>query len=217
MMNIIGCPIYPGIPFNVDLPDQTMVEMGWSFLFLAFSVFFAWAISSRMKASAFKCNVCVNVLISAVVSVLMQLVYGVNMTAFKGMILLFILLYASCSDITSRTVDDSVFLMILLLACVGYRPEKFLSMILGALIVFVPQVALNVIKPARAIGGADIKITTSIAFLLGVEKGIAALVMGLIIAIAYKVVKARSDKQNVTAPFPLIPFITAGSMIAYLI
>ncbi len=214
-MDLISCLIYPRIDIT-GLSITTMIEISQSFLFIAFSVVFTWILSSRMKESTFKCNNSLNILISVIVSIILLLVYGVCMVALKGLILFFILLYASCSDLTSRTVDDNVFIMILLLACIGYKPENFLSMLLGAVVVFVPQLAAALINPDKALGGADIKVSTAIAFLLGVDKGIIAFLIGLTFAIVYKVVEQKVSRIKKIDSFPLIPFLSVGSMIVYM-
>jgi prepilin signal peptidase PulO-like enzyme (type II secretory pathway) len=215
-VDLISYPIYPRIDIT-GLSIPTMLQMSYAFLFMAFSMVFVWILSTKMKALMLKCNIYLNIFLTMIVSLIMVSVFGVNMISIKGMLLFIVLLYASCSDLTSRTVDDYVFIMILLLACIGYKPENFWSMVLGAVIVFVPQLAAALINPDKALGGADIKVSTAIAFLLGVDKGILAFLIGLTFAIVYKVVEQRVSKIKMIDSFPLIPFLSVGSMIAYMV
>lgn len=215
-MKIVLTPIYPKMPNVFEMPVVSVILIIKYVLFISVFALLTWILSARMKEMKFKCNKCLNVSVSVIVSFLMLYSYGFNMTAIKGMLLLYVLLFASCSDLTTRTVDDNVFVMILIISLINFNVANLLSMLIGAFVVFVPQVAIAVINPDKAIGGADIKITTSIAFLLGVYKGVMALLIGLMIAIIYNVIKSKMKKQKIDS-FALVPFIAIGSILTYLI
>lgn len=143
------------------------------------------------------------------------LAHGVSMIAFQGMLLCSILIYASISDIKSHEVPDFIWVMILILALVGFEPENLLNMIIGAIAVFVPQIAIAMIKPGTY-GGADIKISTALAFLLGTGKGLFAVIFGLIIAVVTMLVLRKMKKLNKDDPYPIVPFLSIGAMLAFL-
>lgn len=140
-----------------------------------------------------------------------------GMTAIKGMILCGILMYASLSDLEKREVPDFVSVMILILALVNFNMYNLPSMLIGAAMVFVPQMVIAVTRPQRSIGGADIKISTVIAFLLGAQSGLFALIVGLTLAVVTMLILTKTNKVRKGEGFPLVPFLAVGSMIAYMI
>ena len=116
------------------------------------------------------------------------------MWIIKTIILLALLLYASVRDIKTREVPDSISVLLLILGFVDTDIERLPSMIIGALLVFLPQFASALINPSKALGGADVKISL--------------FVMLLICSIR----KVPKDQ-----PFPLIPFISIGIVAGYFI
>lgn len=89
------------------------------------------------------------------------------------------------------------------------------SMTLGALFVFVPQIALALIPPHKTLGGADIKLSTALAFLLGAWRGIGAYMVGLILAVVIISIYHRKKNSNTKQPFALVPFLSIGAMILF--
>ena len=80
----------------------------------------------------------------------------------------------------------------------------------------IPQMAMALIPPHKTLGGADIKLSTSLAFLLGAWKGIGACILGLVIAVVfisiYNKVRHRCKKK----PFALVPFLSVGALVMFL-
>ena len=155
--------------------------------------------------------------LSAVVGLILLLRFGVSLTTVKGMILTLQLLYASLSDYKKREVPDCISVMILILAFVGFEPSNLLSMLAGAAVVFIPQLATTMLTPNRPIGGADIKISTALAFLLGAEKGIFALVVGMLLAVVITAISNKLNDRDQKQAFPLVPFLWIGATLAYMI
>ena len=155
--------------------------------------------------------------LSAVVGLILLLRFGVSLTTVKGMILTLLLLYASLSDFKKREVPDCISVMILILAFVGFEPSNLLSMLAGAAVVFIPQLATTMLTPNRPIGGADIKISTALAFLLGAEKGIFALVVGMLLAVVITAISNKLNDRDQKQAFPLVPFLWIGATLAYMI
>lgn len=155
--------------------------------------------------------------LSAVVGLILLLRFGVSLTTVKGMILTLLLLYASLSDFKKREVSDCISVMILILAFVGFEPSNLLSMLAGAAVVFIPQLATTMLTPNRPIGGADIKISTALAFLLGAEKGIFALVVGMLLAVVITAISDKLNDRDQKQAFPLVPFLWIGATLAYMI
>ena len=155
--------------------------------------------------------------LSAVVGLILLLAFGVSLTTVKGMILTLLLLYASLSDFKKREVPDCISVMILILGFVGFEPSNLLSMLAGAAVVFIPQLATTMLTPNRPIGGADIKISTALAFLLGAEKGIFALVVGMLLAVVITAISNKLNDRDQKQAFPLVPFLWIGATLAYMI
>ena len=139
------------------------------------------------------------------------------MWIIKTTILLALLLYASVKDIRTREVPDSISVMLLILGLVDTNIERLPSMLLGMALVFLPQFISALINPSKALGGADIKISSSAAFLFGAQRGLFALIVGLTLAVVTMPILRRVRKLPKDQPFPLIPFISIGIIAGYFI
>lgn len=127
------------------------------------------------------------------------------------------MLYASVMDIKTREVPDSVSVMLLILGLVDVSIKEIPQMLLGMVLVFLPQFISALINPSKALGGADIKVSSSAAFMLGVQKGLFALVVGLTLAVVTMPILRKVRKLPKDQPFPLIPFISIGIVAGYFI
>ena len=141
----------------------------------------------------------------------------IEMWIIKTIILLTLLLYASVMDIKTREVPNPVSGMLLILGLVDKDIDQLPSMIIGALLVFLPQFVSALINPSKALGGADIKITSSAAFLLGAQRGLFALIVGLTLAVIVMPIIRKIQKLPKDQPFPLIPFLSIGILVGYFI
>ena len=139
------------------------------------------------------------------------------MWIIKTIILLALLLYASVRDIKTREVPDSISVMLLILGLVDTNIERLPSMLLGMVLVFLPQFVSALINPSKALGGADIKLSSAAAFLLGAQRGLFALVVGLTLAVIVMPIIRKIQKLPKDQPFPLIPFISIGIVAGYFI
>lgn len=186
-------------------------------LWVGLSIFIGWTLSKVMQNQGMKTKPVFIMVISAVFSILLIARYGLSITAIQGLFLLYLLVYASCSDLTTHTVDDWLWLMVVALGLVSCSTIGFGSMLLGAVCVFVPQIAMALLPPHKTLGGADIKLSTALAFLLGGWRGIGAYLIGLVLAVIvmsiYNKYKCRCKKK----PFALVPFLSIGAMIMFLI
>lgn len=139
--------------------------------------------------------------------------FSITTFTVKALTLFLILFYASAKDILYREVPDFVSVMILILAVSDISDTSLGDMVLGFLAVFVPQIAIAMLFPKKAIGGADIKISSCSAFLLGAEKGVLALIIGLAIAVIVMSVMSKLKHQDKNKSFPLVPCITSLVMV----
>ena len=140
-----------------------------------------------------------------------------EMWIIKTIILLALLLYASVMDIKTREVPDSISVLLLILGFVDTDIERLPSMLLGMVLVFLPQFVSALINPSKALGGADIKLSSAAAFLLGAQRGLFALVVGLTLAVIVMPIIRKIQKLPKDQPFPLIPFLSIGIITGYFI
>ena len=125
------------------------------------------------------------------------------------------MLYASVMDIKTREVPDSVSVMLLILGLVDVSIKEIPQMLLGMVLVFMPQLISALINPSKALGGADIKITSSAAFLFGAQRGLFALIVGLTLAVIVMPIIRKIRNLPKDQPFPLIPFLSVGIVAGY--
>ncbi len=151
------------------------------------------------------------------VGLILLLLHGVTLLSVKGMILCMILMWASISDIAKHEVPDFITVAILILAFVGFEPANLPSMIVGAVVLFTPQFVVSILRPARAVGGADMKISAALGFLLGAEKGLFAVITGLTISVISMLIIRKIRKESNKEPFALVPFLSFGAMLAFMI
>ena len=113
-----------------------------------------------MKSKGFKVKQTANCLIMTLVTISLFLL-GLNdpVWVLRGIVFALILLYASVQDLTFREADDFLWVMILILAIGSIGTVPVWSMLLGAAVVFVPQMAIAMFSKKGGIGGADIKLS----------------------------------------------------------
>ena len=136
--------------------------------------------------------------------------------ALRGMALCLALLYASAADIRTREVPDCLPVVIAVAALIGRTPDELPLMVLAATVVTIPQLAVAIMRPG-SYGGADIKIMTAGAFLLGLSRGLTAIIVGLLIAITCTLFVRKIKKQTLKASFALVPYLSVGILFAYFI
>lgn len=148
------------------------------------------------------------ILISSVVAIALFCFFGLSARTIQGIIFSLILLTSSYSDIKTRECDDCFSVMILIAAFIGIKFTSLPSMIVSALFTL-GMFMLIVLFVSDNIGGADIKICTSSAFLLGFSRGVIGLIVGLLFAIVINLLK------NKKSGFPMIPYLTAAFIPAF--
>lgn len=139
------------------------------------------------------------------------------MAVLKFLILLGILLYASIKDMREHEVPNTVWKLIAMLGLVNISLRDLPSMLFGAALVFFPQIIPAVINTEKAMGGADIKISTACAFLLGAGRGLAAFIIGLTLFVLIVPILRKIRHEENGEPFPMVPFLSVGTIAAYLI
>ena len=215
-------PITPMTPdFGVNMPTEATVQMILivlsALLITGLSVLIGRVLTQVMRKKGFLSKPTFNQVLSGMTGLCLFLRFGISVELIQGLFLFFVLLYASMSDLTTHTVDDFVWITVFALALASISTQGITSMTLGALFVFVPQIALALIPPHKTLGGADIKLSTALAFLLGAWRGIVAYIVGLILAIVMISIYHRKKKSNTKQPFALVPFLSIGAMILFFV
>ena len=177
-----------------------------------------WVLNRMMTAKGFKTNLTVNLILSALIPIALFLRYGASLELVQGIFLLFVLMYATWSDLTSHTVDDYVPIIIFALGVASMTTVGLSSMLFGAFAVFVPQIVMALIPKCKPLGGADLKISTALAFLLGWERGIIGFVAGLLIAVIYMAIynKVKKNDSKEEKAFALVPFLSIAAMVLFM-
>ena len=177
-----------------------------------------WVLNRMMIAKGFKTNLTVNLILSALIPIALFLRYGASLELVQGIFLMFVLIYATWSDLTSHTVDDYVPIIIFALGVASMTTVGLSSMLFGAFAVFVPQIVMALIPKCKPLGGADLKISTALAFLLGWERGIIGFVAGLLIAVVYMAIynKVKKTDTKEEKAFALVPFLSIAAMALFM-
>ena len=202
-----------GHSFNIEL-FTTLLSM---LLFVGMSMLVGATLVKVIRAKGETANMPLTMTITAITALLLFARFGLSVTAIQGVFLMFVLLYASISDIHYHIVDDYIWVIVFALALLNVEKIGMTSMVVGALCVFIPQMAMALLPPHKTLGGADIKLSTALAFLLGGWKGICAYLLGLLVAVIFMCIYNKVTKQTEKKPFALVPFLSVGAMIMFLI
>lgn len=170
-----------------------------------------------MLQRGFAYNLYLTYLFIPVVGVTLYLVGGFTLWTLKGMVMALIMLYASVQDVNTHEADDFLWVMLVILSLVNFGDVSIGSMVFGAIAVFVPQMAIAMFAKKGSIGGADIKISTAAALSLGFYGGVIGYMIGLAFGVIYQTIRNKVQNRSNQEPFPLLPFLSTGLMIGYLI
>ena len=187
------------------------------FLFGGAAILIGAILDRVMKSKGYVTSTPITLMITAAVSLILYGRFGLSVTAIQGVFLMLVLLYASCSDLTDHTVDDYVWVTVLALALMNVRTVGLASMLIGAFFVFIPQLLMALLPPHKTLGGADIKLSTALAFLLGWQRGLAAYIIGLFLAITVMCIVNKIRKNKESKAFALVPFLSVAAMAVFMI
>ena len=187
------------------------------FLFCGVALLIGAILDRVMKEKGYVTSTPITLMITAAVSLILYGRFGLSVTAIQGVFLMLVLLYASCSDLTDHTMDDYVWVTVLALALINVRTVGLTSMLIGAFFVFIPQLLMALLPPHKTLGGADIKLSTALAFLLGWQRGLAAYIIGLFLAITVMCIVNKIRKNKESKAFALVPFLSVAAMAMFMI
>ena len=73
------------------------------------------------------------------------------------------------------------------------------------------------LKKGRALGGADVKIISSLAFAVGARRALAALAVAAVSCLCVFAIRRFAKNRAEEKTLPLVPFIAAGTFISMLL
>ena len=201
---------------TLNLPSSVLFVCHF-LLFFIISVLIGVVVCRVMYKKRFPVPAEVSLLIVELISIALVWRYNFSITAFQGLFLMFVLLYASCSDLATHEVDDNLWVIILALSLCSIPAVGIKSMLIGAVFVAIPQLAMAMLPPHKTLGGADIKLSIALAFLLGTWKGLGAYLIGLVLAVVFMAIYNKINERDGDQAFALVPFLSVGAMAMFLI
>lgn len=221
MFSQISLPTVPAVGIRrlqgENLTKEVLLLILSAILFVGVSLLVAWALCRMMQRKWFPARMSVILPLFGLLSLALFARFGLSVTAIQGLFLAFVLLYASCSDLATREVGDFVWVLVFALSLPNLATQSILSMVIAALFVFLPQMIPAWLPPHKTLGGADIKLSTALAFLLGGWRGIVAYLAGLLIAILFVCIYGKIKRIPKKQPFALVPFLSVAAMALFFV
>ena len=217
-MNMVICPsvwIRPEVIARVD--KGILFAVLTAFFFSGAAMLIGLLLHRIMQGKGYKTHLAPCLAVPGFAALVGFLRFGLSVTAVQGVFLACLLLYASCSDLTDHHMDDHIWVTVLALGLCSVGRFGIVSMLIGATMVFVPQMLVSLIGKGNTLGGADIKLSTALAFLLGWQRGLAALMAGLLAAIIVMAIVQKLNRKKRRQPFALIPFLASAATVVFFV
>ena len=173
-------------------------------------------LNKSMDKKGFVTNKAFTLIASTAMALGLSLRFGMSVYTFQGMFLFFLLLYASMSDLTDRHVANHISISILALSLISVPTVGFTSMLIGGAVSAAIQLGVTALS-GGGYGGADWKISSACAFLLGWQRGLAGMVLGLLIGVIFTLAYNKIKDRDIHEGFALVPFISIGMLAVFFI
>lgn len=206
--------LLPDMPPSVLMPLSPRETL--ALLFVCLAVLPGWIMERYLQKRFHRAIRLFNMIAPVLSSTLLVWRFGVGFHAVRGLLFFFLLLFAANSDYDSRSVDDSVPVMICVAALIGISGVDLLSMGFAAVLIGLIIMLVSLLNPGRW-GGADLKMTTACAFLLGTSRSLCATILAIGTAVIVTMLKHGRYENVKKGPFRLMPFLAATAFAAYLI
>lgn len=129
---------------------------------------------------------------------------------------------ASVSDLRSHHIPNSICILTAAAGLIAISPARFISQILGS-VVALPFLGMAILFRDR-MGGGDIKFIAAVGFAIGLFPTLWGVILGMLVAISYAVVRASIEKHCAATPtpidqiaIPLAPFLSIGFATFYIL
>ena len=103
--------------------------------------------------------------------------------------------------------------VVLLLLVQGVIPQELASRILAAGVVMAPILALFLVTRGKGMGFADVKLSLTIGFLLGIKSGLLALYIGFLVGAVIGVFLLLSGHKKLKSRIAFGPFLIVGMIL----
>jgi leader peptidase (prepilin peptidase)/N-methyltransferase len=154
-------------------------------------------------------------LVTGIVFVLLYLKYGLTVELAQMLVFASILIIITMTDIKAMTASH-------IIALVGFAIVLILKIIAGEdiLIAFLPAIILFILFAIGCyfggIGDGDVSLAALIGLALGMLS-MAAVFIAIVIGGIYGIILIIQNKANSKKQIPLVPFLTAGCMLAIML
>jgi leader peptidase (prepilin peptidase)/N-methyltransferase len=133
------------------------------------------------------------------------------MMMLKGGIFAALLFISSVTDFRKRIIPNTVCLLIACTGIIHFEPDKLFGILIALPFLFAALLG-------NGMGGGDVKLAAAMGLVLGLAKGIAAVIIGLsamllFYGVYFIVQKLRGRECQRT--LPLAPFLSLGCIAAY--
>jgi leader peptidase (prepilin peptidase)/N-methyltransferase len=131
----------------------------------------------------------------------------------QGGIFFALLFAASVFDLRKRIIPDTLCLLIALTGLAAFEPARLFG-------VFTALPLLLAALIWGGMGGGDVKFMAAAGLVLGFQRGMAAMVMGLAVMLLFHALCAVIQKlrgRNAPKAYPLAPFLSLGCLAVYFI
>lgn len=131
----------------------------------------------------------------------------------QGGIFFTLLFAASVFDIRKRIIPETLCLLIALTGLAAFEPARLFGLF----------AALPLLLAALlwgGMGGGDVKLMAAAGLVLGFQRGMAAMIIGLAAMLLFHALCAAIQKlrgRNAPKAYPLAPFLSLGCLAAYFI
>ena len=201
-----------------DFEQLDLLMLGRIISFVVFIIFTQWLLYKVLKSGTPMYRkedkkLPIYHSVTATIVSMMFFSFGLSMELIKGTVFLMILMCASVSDIQTHRVKDYISVMIALTGLIGASLSELPIMVFAGLGIFSFLFICAMIS-GNKLGGADVKICGACAFLLGFQKSITGLVIGLFLAVICNLIINSRHKTKDKA-FPLVPYLSCGFMLMY--
>ena len=160
----------------------------------------------------------ISLLIVFAASAVVFLRHGDNTRSIGYSLICAALTAASESDLRTKRAGNVFPLIILAAGAAGAGMlRELLPMLASGLLFFIPLYLVWRIKKGRSLGGADVKIISSLAFAVGARRALASLAVASISCLCVFAIRRFAGKHAEEKTLPLVPFIAAGTFISMLL
>ena len=134
-----------------------------------------------------------------------------SLLLLQGGLFIALLLTASLWDLRRRIIPDTICVFIALTGLFIFEPTKLCGVFTAVPLLFAALIC-------DGMGGGDIKLMAAAGLVLGLQKGIVAIIMGLTALLVFHAIRyvcQKSRGRDAPKAYPLAPFLSLGCLSAY--